>query len=57
MNHILIKHHIKNLRLRPDASFPSQVSTARELILAWRREQRLKLVGSPGRALNANTPP
>lgn len=40
----LLSRRINTLLLNARAPFPSQVKTAKEAIMAWRREQRLRLV-------------
>lgn len=40
----LLSERIKDLRLRSDAPYPSEVFDAHDLILQWRRSQRLHLV-------------
>ena len=38
----LLKHHIRSLRLREDAPFPSQVDDAQQAIREWRHEQLVR---------------
>ncbi len=40
----LLKFHIRNLHLREDAPFPSDVTDAREFIRKYRLTQRLRVV-------------
>ena len=40
----LLSDRIKDLHLRPNAPYPSEVQDAHEMILQWRRTQRLKVV-------------
>ena len=40
----LLSDRIKDLHLRPDAPYPSEVRDAHELVLQWRRSQRMHLV-------------
>ena len=37
----LLSDRIKDLHLRPNAPYPSEVPDAHEMILQWRRTQRL----------------
>lgn len=43
---VLLNNHIRQLHLRNDAPFPSEVRDAHELVRNWRFSQRLKLVRS-----------
>ena len=36
----LLEHHVKTLRLKPDAAFPSEAFNCRELIKGWQRAQQ-----------------
>lgn len=40
----LISDRIKDLHLRPNAPYPSEVRDAHDLVLQWRRIQRLHVV-------------
>lgn len=40
----LLSDRIKDLHLRPDSPYPSEVRDAHELVLQWRRACRLRLV-------------
>ena len=40
----LLSDRIRELHLRPDAPYPSEVRNAHDLILQWRRTQRLHSV-------------
>ena len=40
----LLSDRIKDLHLRPDSPYPSEVRDAHDLVLQWRRAQRLKVV-------------
>lgn len=40
----LLSDRIKDLHLRPNAPYPSEVRYAHDLVLQWRRTQRLKVV-------------
>ena len=40
----LLSDRIRDLHLRPDAPYPSEVRDAHDLILQWRRTQRLHSV-------------
>jgi len=42
----LLSERIKQLRLRPDAPYPSELADGKQLIREWRHEQRLHLVRS-----------
>ncbi len=44
----LMRYHIGTLRLRDDAPFPSQVTSAHEFIRRWRHDQRLRVVRGCG---------
>lgn len=37
----LLSDRIKDLHLRPNAPYPSEAQSAHEMILEWRRTQRL----------------
>ena len=40
----LLSDRIRELHLRPDSPYPSEVHDAHELILQWRRSRRLRSV-------------
>ena len=40
----LLSDRIKDLHLRPNAPYPIEVRDAHDLVLLWRRTQRLKVV-------------
>lgn len=40
----LLSDRIKDLHLRPNAPYPSETRDAHDLVLQWRRSQRLKIV-------------
>ena len=40
----LLTDRIKDLHLKPDSPYPSEVRDAHDLVLQWRRTQRLKVV-------------
>lgn len=40
----LLSDRIKDLHLRPDSPYPSEVRDAHDLIMQWRRTQRLHSV-------------
>jgi len=40
----LLSDRIKDLHLRPNAPYPSEVFNAHDLILQWRKSQRMHLV-------------
>ena len=40
----LLSDRIKDLHLKPDAPYPSETRDAHDLVLQWRRSQRLKIV-------------
>ena len=40
----LLSDRIKDLHLRPNAPYPSEVRDAHDLVLQWRRSQRLHVV-------------
>ena len=40
----LLSDRIKDLHLRPDSPYPSETRDAHDLVLQWRRSQRLKIV-------------
>ena len=40
----LLSDRIRDLHLRPDAPYPSEVRNAHDLILQWRRTRRLQSV-------------
>lgn len=40
----ILHNRIKELHLRPDAPFPSEVRDGHDMVLQWRRACRLRLV-------------
>jgi hypothetical protein len=40
----LLSDRIKDLHLKPDSPYPSEVRDAHDMVLHWRRTQRLALV-------------
>ena len=40
----LLSERIKDLHLRPNAPYPSEVRDGHDMVLHWRRTQRLSLV-------------
>lgn len=52
----LIKHHIRNIKLRADAPFPSEIRDAQQLVRRWRYEQRCKLVRGDGADMHRRLP-
>ena len=40
----LLSDRIKDLHLKPDAPYPSETKDGRDMVLQWRRTQRLKIV-------------
>ena len=44
----LLEHHVKMMRLKPDAAWPSEIESTKDMIKAWQRSQervRPHLVG------------
>lgn len=42
---VVLKRRVESYKLNPQAPFPSQLMGAREMILAWRKEQEKKKCG------------
>ena len=40
----LLSDRIKDLHLKPDAPYPSETRDAHDLVLQWRRSQRMRIV-------------
>jgi hypothetical protein len=43
----ILRTAVATLRLRANAPWPSQIKGTRDAILAWRREQRMRLILFP----------
>ena len=42
----LLEFHVQQLRLKPDACWPSEAASTKEMIRRWQRENKVKDYGS-----------